>query len=87
MEKKVKKPKKKAPIDLFSESRISIFLQSTFITIVAVGLIGGGAYALDKYLGTFPILFIIGLVMAYPLTQIYLYKKFKNYAKNKLKNG
>lgn len=87
MEKKAKKTKKKAPIDLFSESRISVFLQSTFITIAALGLIGGGAYALDKYLGTFPVLFIIGLVMAYPITQFYLYKKFKSFAKNKLKNG
>lgn len=81
----MKKPKRKTPIDLFTESRITIFLQSTFITIAAIAIIGGGAYVLDKRLGTFPILFIIGLVIAYPLTQVYLFKKFKGYAKGKLK--
>lgn len=81
----MKKTEEKTPIDLFTESRISVFLQSTFITIAAIAILGGGGYALDKWLGTFPVLFIIGLAIGYPLTQIYLFKKFKGYAKDKLK--
>lgn len=76
---------KKTPLDLFTESRVTVFLQSTAITIVAIALIGGGGYALDKFLGTFPLLFIIGIVIAYPITQVYLFKKFKGFANNKLK--
>lgn len=76
---------KKTAVDLFTESRISIFLQSTFITIAATAIIGGAGYALDKYIGTFPLLFIIGIVIAYPLTQFYLFRKFKRFANNKLK--
>ena len=76
---------KKTALDLFAESRVTVFLQSTAITIVAIAIIGGGGYALDKFLGTFPIIFIVGIVMAYPVTQVYLFKKFKGFANNKLK--
>lgn len=81
-----KKTAKKHPLDIFAESRLSIFLNSTFTTLAIMAILGGGSYFLDKYLGTFPILFIIGLVSAFPLTQIYLFKKFKSYAKSKLNN-
>lgn len=84
MAKKLKNQSAKTPIDIFADSRISIFLQSGLITITMIAVIGGGMYLLDKKLGTFPVLFIIGLVMAFPLTQIYLFKRFRHYAKDKL---
>lgn len=82
-----KNPKsKKHLLDVFAESRINIFLQSGFYTIVMLGILGGGGYLLDQYFGTKPILFIIGLVIAYPVTQVFLFKKFRGYAKDKIKN-
>lgn len=76
---------KKTPIDIYAASRISVFLQSTFLTLAAIAVFGGGGYALDKYIGTSPVFFIVGLVIAYPLTQIYLFRKMRSYANNKLK--
>ena len=81
----MKKAEEKTTMDLLASSRINVFFQSAFITLATIGVFGGGGYALDKYLGTFPTLFIIGLVISYPLTQIYLFRKFKSYAKDKLK--
>lgn len=81
------KKENKTSLDLFSESRLSVFLQSTAYTIIMIAIIGGGAYALDKYLGTFPAIFITGLVVAYPLTQIYIFRRIKKFSKDKLKNN
>lgn len=81
----MKKTEGKTTIDILASSRINVFLQSAFITLIAIGIFGGGGYALDKYLDTFPVLFIIGLAVSYPLTQIYLFRKLKSYAKDKLK--
>jgi len=82
-----KEQKSKDSIDLFSESRLTIFLQSTAITIVMIAVIGGLSYSLDKFLGTFPIIFIIGIVAAYPLTQLYLFRKFRKFSRKKLKDN
>lgn len=42
-----------------------------------MALFGGGGYYIDKKIGTFPILFIIGLVISFPLIQILVYKQTK----------
>ncbi|MBD3359932.1 MAG: hypothetical protein GF365_04475 [Candidatus Buchananbacteria bacterium] len=39
---------------------------------------GGIGYLLDKYLNTQPIILIIGVLIAFIFTNIFLYKKIKN---------
>lgn len=76
----------KGNIELFTASRLPVFLKSTIYTLLILGIIGAPAYFLDKYLGTFPTIFIIALALAYPTTQFILLKKVKNYAKKQLNN-
>lgn len=68
----------------WSESRLTVFLQSTFYTIVFIAVFGGLGYWLDQQFDTKPMLFIVGLLIAFPATQIHLYRKMKNYAKDKV---
>ena len=78
-------PKKQQKVDLaetWSSTRISVFLQTTAYTVMITAILGGGGYLLDQQLGTFPTLFIIGIVIAFPVTQVYLYKKFKSITQN-----
>lgn len=86
---KVKMPKgnKKDPIELFTDSRLSVFLQSSFYTVIMIAILAGGGYLLDQYFDTFPTLFIIGLAVGYPLTQIYIFRKFRKFGNKKLKNN
>ena len=70
--------------DEFTGSRINIFLQATAYTIIMIGVMAGGGYLLDQQFGTFPLMFIIGIVAGYPVAQIYIYKKFKKFANKKL---
>ena len=69
-------------LDLFAKSRLAVFAQATAYTVGMLVVFGFISYYIDKKLGTFPIIFIIGLAIAYPLTQFLLFKKIKNYAKN-----
>lgn len=46
-----------------------------------MGVLAGGGYWLDKLLGTTPFLFIIGLAVGYPITQVVLFKKSRQLAK------
>jgi len=52
------------------------------ITIGTMGLLGIPAYFLDKKLETFPLLFIIALVVALPFSQYLVVKKMKEFLKN-----
>lgn len=79
--------KKEQKIDLtetWSSSRITVFLQTTASTVVITAALAGSGYLLDQLLGTWPGLFITGLILAFPLTQLYLYKKFKKFAQTKV---
>lgn len=68
-------------IDLFAKSRLAVFAQATSYTISILLVFGFVSYYIDKKLGTFPVIFIIGLAIAYPLTQFLLFKKVKQFAK------
>lgn len=78
-------PKKVDLTEEWTSTRISVFLQVTSYTIAMIAITAGGGYYLDQYFGTFPALFIIGLVVGFPLTQLIIYKKVKKFAQNKAK--
>jgi len=59
-------------------NRIKVFGLSTGITLAFVFVFGSLGYVVDMYLGTKPIGTIVGLVISFPLNQIYLIKKVKN---------
>ncbi len=46
-------------------------------TILLMGFFGGLGHYIDKKIDTFPILFIIGLVISFPIIQIVIYKQTK----------
>lgn len=62
-----------------------ITMKIAFTTIGMMALFGGGGYYIDKKIDTFPILFIIGLVISFPLIQILVYKQTKGLIKDKSK--
>ncbi len=69
-------------VDKFNNNRIRIFLFATGYTVVITAALAAGGYWLDKVLDTKPIIFIIGIVAAYPLTQIILFRKSRKLANN-----
>jgi len=85
MANKIQKPKNSLLIDTWSSSRIAVFGQVTFITISVMATLAGGGYLLDQWLGTFPTLFIIGLVVSFPLAQAVLWRQVKGFAQSKVK--
>lgn len=70
-----------ANIDKFNDNRIKVFLFATGYTVVTTAILAGAGYYTDQLLGTFPVIFIIAIVIAYPLTQVILFKKAKKLAK------
>ena len=78
--------KTEALMDTWASSRITVFFQTTAIVIVGTALFAGLGYMLDMWLNTSPILFIGGILIAFPAVQFALYKKFKNFAKGKIDN-
>jgi len=70
-----------ANIEKFNNNRITIFLFATSYTVAIMGVLAGGGYWLDKLLGTTPFLFIVGLLVGYPITQVVLFKKSRQLAK------
>jgi len=51
-------------------------------TVGTVGLMGVPAYFLDKYLGTFPAIFGIALVISLPVSQIMTVRIMQRYLKD-----
>ncbi len=72
--------KTKQALDKWSSSRLSTFFQVSAYTVTTMAVLGGGGYLLDRLLFTYPIFFMIGLIVSFPLVQVLLYKKFKKYA-------
>lgn len=52
------------------------------ITIGTMAILGVPAYFLDKKLETWPIIFIVALVIAMPFSQYLVVKKMKEFVKN-----
>lgn len=73
-----------AVFDAWKSSRIAVFAHVAFITVATMAILGGGGYGLDMMLATGPAFFIVGLVVAFPLAQFFIYKKVKSISKSKL---
>lgn len=71
-------------LEAWQSSRLAAFFQVTAYTVSTMFVLGGGGYLLDQQLGTYPALFMIGLIVSFPLIQFLLYKKFKQFAKKQL---
>ncbi len=80
---------KKAPkvdaMDVFAQSRLVIFAQSSGVTVVSALIFAATGYYLDKAMGTEPLMLTVCLVLGYPVTLGLLYFKFRRFAKDKLK--
>lgn len=74
-------------LEIWKSSRIAVFVQVSFITLFTMGLFGGGGFLLDRYLETSPILFIVGLVLSFPLAQVAIYRKVRALTKSKLNSA
>jgi F0F1-type ATP synthase assembly protein I len=68
-------------MDHYAKHRLNVFMQVTALTILVIGIIGGIGYALDTVLETTPLGTIISLVLAYPILQFILFKKFRRFGK------
>jgi len=62
---------------LMFKGHLQITIRVVAITIATLAIWGGGGYLLDKALATFPLFMIIGLVVAFPLAQLLIYKTFR----------
>ncbi len=80
------KEKEEKTADLSTEwgsSRMTVLLTATSYTVGTIAVLGGLGYWIDSQFGTKPMAFIIGLVVAFPLSQIMVYKKTKKFAQTK----
>lgn len=75
-----------ANLDLLQSGRMTAFLNVSFYTVATMAVLGGGGYLLDQWLGIFPALFITGLVIAFPLSQFFLYKRLRKLMNQKFKD-
>jgi F0F1-type ATP synthase assembly protein I len=71
--------------DTWTSSRLPVFLASTGYTVLTIAILGGLGYWLDLQFGTKPYILIGGLVAAFPLSQVLVYKKIKKFANKKTK--
>lgn len=87
MEKVQKSPSQNEILDAWSKGRIAVFAQVTGITIATMGILGGLSYYVDHALGTFPVLFIIALILSFPLVQLLLWRKLRNFGDDLIKKA
>lgn len=81
------KPEKKEEnqlLDSFHNNRLQIFFKSAGITAFMLAIFAIAGYLLDKQFGTKPYLFIAGLALGYPITQFYIFKKFKKFSNKEI---
>lgn len=64
-------------VNLMFSGHLRITLNVAAITLGTMGGAGALGYWLDMQFGTKPLLLILGLVLAFPLIQVFIYKKFK----------
>lgn len=67
--------------NLMFGKHFQITIRVVTITVMGMLIFGGGGYLLDKALGTKPLFLIIGLVVAYPVIQVTLYRTFRSITK------
>jgi len=70
--------------DVFGEmyqTRIKMTVSIVVITLITLGVFGGVGYLLDHYLDTKPILLLVFIVISFPVTQFFLYKRAQNLMK------
>ena len=72
-------------IENWKSSRLKVFVTATSYTVAMILIIAATTYYIDQKLGTSPKFLIGGLVLGYPLTQVVIYKKIKNFSKKTLK--
>ena len=61
----------------FHKKRIKVFFFASGFTVTMVALLGGAGWLLDSYFDTNHRYLIIGFIVAYPLTQYILYRKYR----------
>ncbi len=66
-----------ALIDEYRRKRLEAYAYTSGFTLAMVLVLGGIGYLLDLKFGTGHRYLIIGIIVSYPLTQFYLYRKFK----------
>ena len=59
------------------QDHFQITIKVAATTILLMGIFGGLGYYIDKKIDTFPILFVAGLVISFPIIQIVVYKMGK----------
>lgn len=62
---------------LIFQEHFKITFRVIGITVGLMALLGGGGYLLDQQLGTYPFIFIGGLIIAFPVIQVVIYFTFK----------
>ena len=70
--------------DAWGGSRLAVFGYASFIMAGSFVLLGGGGYLLDQLFNTGSIFLIIGVLLAFPVGQVWLYKKVKGHAKDQV---
>lgn len=73
-------------MDAWGSSRVAVFMHATAYMLGGTAVLAGAGYLLDQWLGTFPGFFIGGVVIAFPLVQLAIYKKVKSYSSQKVDN-
>lgn len=85
-EQKDKKEIEKNILDFYYDSikskKIKASMYTISITLSTIAIFGGVGYLLDNYFATKPYIFIVLLVMSFPIGQILVYKKIKELFKN-----
>lgn len=56
---------------------IRVTVMVALITLLSIGLLGGGGYLLDQQFDTKPFLTIAGVLISFPLSQFIIYRWVK----------
>ena len=64
-------------IEDYKRKRLEAYAYTSGFTLAMVLVLGGIGYLLDLKFGTGHRYLFIGIIVSYPLTQYYLYRKFK----------
>ncbi|MDF2378682.1 MAG: AtpZ/AtpI family protein [Candidatus Gracilibacteria bacterium] len=73
-----KKSSQTVPSTLMFSSHIRVTFMVAFINIVTIGLLGFGGYQIDLLYNTKPMMTLLGVVIAFPLSQYAVFKWVKS---------